>query len=820
MADAVTFERTIPNNDGFVIDGATLIGQHPGVAVDRPSPSLTRWVLPPLSALEPATAADALVGTPWYSVFLGQGIDARIVVRTRTGRWVVSPVVPWASASVDPTGKFWRITSSLRSLEVFGGGGGALETWRTAVPVLDGFISSFAVHRSGALEVADWSGLWSCPPGGTTWTEHLPPPLPPPLTTIRRVRFGLDNALYVQTSANLVWRGMTRNSYLQVAKETESSEYFFDVAKNGDIWWASNGRYFDRRPEIWVRRRDDSGGGSTTYRDPEMVCSVGQGSLDDAICTPDGSFWTFDTAAGSPPNALQFAPVTKTRLGRVFWADDGGFNYVADAGAVGVDTFRVPFKAITAGAVLPQVDFKVTITQTDLGAKPADYGTTMDVPLVVQLPATSLSGAILAYQIVRPPAHGTLSVPAGFSTARGRVQQYTPNPGYEGIDSFTFHATSLGNASPTAAISIQVNRAVQRTQWQVPTLGTLVVGKPGVLGTAAGRSVKVPARSWKRLTGSVTSPNGVALDRRTGDLWVTGQGRTAQLAWRRAENGVGSSFGGAGGPVTFGQPQGVTVGHDGTVWIADARSNALHRRDSASGVWSSIPTPSAPWGVALDPQGRLFVSFPSASAVRRYDPTAAAPFVDVGTSAAASGGLVAPKGLAFSPTGDLWVADEGANAVRRLSAGGWTSFGKAGGAAGTGAGEFDAPSGVDVGADGVVWVADTKNARLQSWLSSTSAWTPLIAPANASGGGTPAFTRPYDLAVDPRGDLWVADESPGLQRYAAFQDGTFGFFDVRADGSFVYQARNLAGMDEVTWTVQGPAGATSTVKPGVVVLGA
>ncbi len=112
-----------------------------------------------------------------------------------------------------------------------------------------------------------------------------------------------------------------------------------------------------------------------------------------------------------------------------------------------------------------------------------------------------------------------------------------------------------------------------------------------------------------------------------------------------------------------------------------------------------------------------------------------------------------------------------------------------------------------------MWVADTKNKRLQSW-NPVNHWTPQVPP-----GAAPVFTRPYDVAVDARGDLSVAHEA-GLARYARFQEGTFGLFDVREDGSFVYQAKNLAGIDEVTWTVNGPGPATSTVKVSVVVTGA
>jgi DNA-binding beta-propeller fold protein YncE len=70
----------------------------------------------------------------------------------------------------------------------------------------------------------------------------------------------------------------------------------------------------------------------------------------------------------------------------------------------------------------------------------------------------------------------------------------------------------------------------------------------------------------------------------------------------------------------------------------------------------------APWGIAADATGTLFVSDTGNDRVRRIDPSGA-----VSTFAGGDGSLDAPMGIAVDATGNVYVADSGNQRVVRYS---------------------------------------------------------------------------------------------------------------------------------------------------------
>ena len=68
---------------------------------------------------------------------------------------------------------------------------------------------------------------------------------------------------------------------------------------------------------------------------------------------------------------------------------------------------------------------------------------------LVPLPATDVDGDSLTYSIVDQPAHGALS-------GSGASRTYTPDPNFNGPDSFTFKANDGSADSNTATVSLTV----------------------------------------------------------------------------------------------------------------------------------------------------------------------------------------------------------------------------------------------------------------------------------------------------------------------------------------------------------------------------
>jgi DNA-binding beta-propeller fold protein YncE len=147
----------------------------------------------------------------------------------------------------------------------------------------------------------------------------------------------------------------------------------------------------------------------------------------------------------------------------------------------------------------------------------------------------------------------------------------------------------------------------------------------------------------------------------------------------------------------------------------------------------------------------------------------------IGSSGTAPGQFNAPRQMAFAADGSIYVADSRNHRIQHLSADGnsviaqWGTFADVskGGAPG---GTFYEPWGIAVGPDGSVYVADTWNNRIQRF----SADGKFISMWGFFGEGTQpdAFWGPRGLAIDRQGNLFVTDT--GNKRIVVFDaDGKF-----------------------------------------------
>jgi predicted membrane-bound mannosyltransferase/sugar lactone lactonase YvrE len=145
-----------------------------------------------------------------------------------------------------------------------------------------------------------------------------------------------------------------------------------------------------------------------------------------------------------------------------------------------------------------------------------------------------------------------------------------------------------------------------------------------------------------------------------------------------------------------------------------------------------------------------------------------------GASGADPGLLNAPRGLAVAPDGTIYVADSRNNRVQRFAPdgkflGGWGSFkDRTQGEAPMGT--FNEPWGIAVAKDGSVFVSDTWNHRIQKFTSDgkpVMVWGSFGQSTDEYG-----FYGPRGLAFDPQGRLYVADT--GNNRIAIYdQSGKF-----------------------------------------------
>ncbi len=134
-----------------------------------------------------------------------------------------------------------------------------------------------------------------------------------------------------------------------------------------------------------------------------------------------------------------------------------------------------------------------------------------------------------------------------------------------------------------------------------------------------------------------------------------------------------------------------------------------------------------------------------------------------GTGTAAK--FSSPAGVAVDSSGTVYVADSGDNRIRKITAAGVVTTlagsGVAGFADGTGtSAQFNRPYGVAVDSSGTLYVADEYNNRIRK-ITSAGVVTTLAGSGTAGyadGTGTSAqFYYPYGAAVDSSGNVYVSD---------------------------------------------------------------
>ena len=122
---------------------------------------------------------------------------------------------------------------------------------------------------------------------------------------------------------------------------------------------------------------------------------------------------------------------------------------------------------------------------------------------------------------------------------------------------------------------------------------------------------------------------------------------------------------------------------------------------------------TTPHAIRIDPQGNVWTTDAASSMVYKFSPEGNTLLkIEVGGQPTPCGNFCSTTDIAFAPNGNLFIADGYRNA-RILE---YSPQGKKlreWGSAGTGPGQFRLPHSIQVDRDGVVYVADRENGRIQ-----------------------------------------------------------------------------------------------------------
>jgi DNA-binding beta-propeller fold protein YncE len=193
-------------------------------------------------------------------------------------------------------------------------------------------------------------------------------------------------------------------------------------------------------------------------------------------------------------------------------------------------------------------------------------------------------------------------------------------------------------------------------------------------------------------------------------------------------------------------------------WPVSERMRLYVRKDVAAMIWDYGVGPTA-----LEPGEALEDPYVASRQTLTAD-------LVMGSEGTAPGQFQSPRALATGPDGVLYVADSRNHRIQKFDSAGnllWTtgSFGSIDNNTAQ-PGLFNEPWGVGVGPDGSVYVADTWNHRIQK-LDANGQFITMWGRFG-QGESIDAFWGPRSVVVDGRGRVYVADT--GNKRVAVFDE--------------------------------------------------
>ena len=293
--------------------------------------------------------------------------------------------------------------------------------------------------------------------------------------------------------------------------------------------------------------------------------------------------------------------------------------------------------------------------------------------------------------------------------------------------------------------------------------------------------------------GQFNNPTAIAIKSDLFGTWLyvtdTGNGRVQVFTLdgvflRQWGQEPGTVYGG------LGQPVGVAVTVDNQVLVADRGRHRVYCFNANGAYLSMLPdTFSELAGLAAAPDRRVYVVEPRENRVSVYQiPSAGQPtFVArFGSYGSGNGQFKAPQGVAVRDDGLIFVADTGNNRVQVLTH--EFAYFRQWGQASHAERQFDRPRGVAIGpgpgGEIVVFIADTGNSRIRVFTfhgDQLDVW-------GRWGNEPGSFDMPSDLAMAPNGDVYVVDtNNHRIQRFTA-QGAFVSAWGVQGaeNGNFVY----------------------------------
>lgn len=320
------------------------------------------------------------------------------------------------------------------------------------------------------------------------------------------------------------------------------------------------------------------------------------------------------------------------------------------------------------------------------------------------------------------------------------------------------------------------------------------ISTSGAVTTFAGLGGTPGSADGTASTARFHAPASVAVDA-AGNLYVADQGNhtirkitpAGMVTTLAGTAGVIGSKDDVGAAAQFSSPFGVAVDGAGNVYVGDQGNDTIRKVTPAGAVTTLAGIPgvagsangtgaatfSAPAGVAVDGAGNVYVADQQNSTIRKITPggvvtTLAGLVRQAGFGDGNPDSLFsAPAGVAVDSAGNLYIADRDNDAVRKIISGVVTTLAGTAKRSGGATALLGLPEGVAVDATGNIYVADLNSDTILKIVSGVVvifAGQPGVGGEEDDTGQNAFFGDPVGLAIDPAGNLYVADHAGNTLR--------------------------------------------------------
>jgi hypothetical protein len=241
---------------------------------------------------------------------------------------------------------------------------------------------------------------------------------------------------------------------LTALKLTDPANGAVTVGTDGAFTYTPNAGYSG--PDSFTYQADDGNGGTDTATVTlDILANQPPDAVDDAYVLPEdsstsGNVSSNDTDPESDP--LTFTKLTDPTNGAVVFGADGAFTYTPNLNYNGPDSFTYQAADDHGGTDSATVSFNVTPVNDPPEAVPDAYVINEDTSLTDDFLAndTDVENDTLTATLVSNVSNGELAFdPNGTFT-------YTPDPNWNGRDTFTYQVSDGNGGTDTATVVIDV----------------------------------------------------------------------------------------------------------------------------------------------------------------------------------------------------------------------------------------------------------------------------------------------------------------------------------------------------------------------------